>query len=968
MEQARWRINLFGRLSAERGALKVTHFKTEKAGLLLACLAHESRRRYTREELMEQLWPGEEASQARNNMRVALAFLRQVLEPSPEERGSLLATDRNLVFLREGAYVTDSAEFERQLLLASQQQEEAARVQHLQAAVEQYPAELLRDFDAAWISAERLRLADAYHMALRRLARAHAALGRYDQALEAVQRSVRDDPEREETRRLLMQIFALMGRPQAALRQYRELETILSEARAGGPSRSTRVALAEICRVSGLPNPTETDRPRAPKPAVAVVSPSHRPAFRLPASLTQTIGREAAIVQVADMLDTPETRLVTLTGIGGVGKTRLALSVANRLRKEGRTVCYLPLAAESDANVLLSNLAVALQVPGGPADDLRERLAVTLGDRPLLLVLDNLEHLLPVSAFILRDLLEMAPALTCLATSRHRVAIAGEHEFVVRPLPVPAKDYGPAQAVRCPAVRLWLDRVQAIQPGFEVTAANCADVVTLCRRLEGLPLAIELAAGWGAVLTPGQVARRLSERFDLLVSRDPTVEARHASLKSTLDWSFDRLPKAVQRFLARLAVFPDGWTLEAARDICEEPSALECLALLRERSLVSTDSGSGDAVRYRLLETVREYALTRLEEAEARAAQDRLTAHYLALAEAAEPELRGTASAGWMRTLQQEEENLRAALRFAVARAGAPDTALRLSMALYRYWYIRGFAREGREWLAAGLSLAGDRAHDRPRALMALGNLAYAEGDLAAAEQAYTECKALRAAAGDAAGLAAATASLVNIRRRQGDLPAARLLALESLRIFEKLGDARGQALTLGNLALVSVDLDDYAAAMEYGEQALSQFRLLGDKQNLMIGLVNLSGTALETGRLDRAEAVLRESLELCTELASVINLTYVLSGTAALAQASGATGLCVQLRAAAWRIRERLNVVRPPDVEEGITRELGVARALLGDASYAQEWQRGLRLTDESAALLVRSFLETTSAQNPAD
>ena len=705
----------------------------------MACLAHEPGRRYRREWLIEELWPGETPERGRPSLRVALAYLRQVLEPEPQDRGSLIVTEGDLVYLRDDAYVTDVTEFKRLTDAASQSGDDAARIEPLRAAIDAYPADLLPDFDAAWISAERVRLADSYHQALRKLARAHAAVAQYDLALEAAQRSLRADPEREETHRLLMQVLALMGRPHAAIRQYRDLEEMLRRRSTGGPSRSTRGVLADLCRIAGVPNPTEAVVAAPAPPAEPPAGPP-RPAFRLPAPLTATVGREEEIIQLADMLDTPGVRLVTLTGLGGVGKTRLALSVAARLRKEGRAVCYVPLAGAADPEYLLSNLATALHLRGGPADEMREQLIELLHEQPIALVLDNLEHLLPAAAGTIRELLETAPTVTCLATSRHRMGLAGEHEFAVRPLPVPADGDAPVQAARCASVRLWLDRVRAIQPQFEVTAANCADVVRLCRRLEGLPLAIELAAAWGSVLTPGQVATRLARRFELLVSRDPTVEPRHASIEATLDWSFDHLPGSVQRFLERLAVFPDGWTIDAARDVGSEPAALDYLALLKERSLVCVEAGV-EAVRYRLLETVREYALSRLSDDELAAANGRMVAHYLALAEQAEPELRGAGSADWMHRLQAEDENLRAALKLALAAPGTSGAALRLSLALYRYWYIRGVTREGREALAASLAIAGDGARERDRALMALGNLAYAEGDLAAAERFYTECR-----------------------------------------------------------------------------------------------------------------------------------------------------------------------------------------------------------------------------------
>lgn len=249
MMQVRWRINLFGQLSAERGEHRIAHFKTNKTGILLACLAHEPHRRFRRDELIEQLWPGDALEQGRNNLRVSLAFLRQALEPDAEERGAVLAADREVVYLNDDSFVTDSEDFEQRLKTAAEQADDACRIVHLQGAVQMYQAEFLLDFDAPWISAERLRLADAYHGGMAALALAHAGLNQLDHALAAAQISLRAAPHREETHRLMMQIHALMGRPHAALRQYRELDAMLGAEMGASPSNRTKTSKGAEVRI-----------------------------------------------------------------------------------------------------------------------------------------------------------------------------------------------------------------------------------------------------------------------------------------------------------------------------------------------------------------------------------------------------------------------------------------------------------------------------------------------------------------------------------------------------------------------------------------------------------------------------------------------------------------------------------------------------------------------------------------------
>ena len=970
LHEAPWKINLFGRLTAERGDHKITRFRTEKTALLLATLARDPHRAQRRDELAERLWPDQPTESGRNALRVALTALRHFLEPEPEDRGTVLIADRHDVRLDPDHFTTDTAEFEASLLRAARAGNDPDRIRWLEAAVKQYQADFLTEFEDLWITAERQRLAEAYQLALRRLVRLQVNGRRYDRALGIARKAVQADPYLEENHRLLMQIYALMGRPGAALRQYQEFERLLQDQAGSAPSPATQDMRTQLCPSGDTSAPRHVIRPRrtALLPAEPESGTNRRPALRLPALLTRLVGREDAILQVLEMLDTPEVRLVNLTGPAGVGKTRLALAAAEQIRSQGRPVCFLSLVGLQDPAEIVTHLAAAFHLPLRPRADLWQRIVDALSDDAALLVLDNLEHLLPDAASVVRELLEAVPSLIALTTSRQRLGVPGEYGYAVAPLPLPNRGDDPAQAAACPSVSLWLDRVRAVAPEFRLTAANCHPVAALCRTLEGLPLALELAAAWAGVLSPAQIETRLTARFDLLVSREPRIAGRHASLRAALDWSFNLLALPVQRFFARLGRFRAGWTLEAAEAISGEPQTLEYLAQLQERSLITTEQ-TETGPRYNFLETIREFALSNLCEQDLEDADARFCDYFLQVSREAEEPLKGPESALFMRRLQADEENLRTALTLGLRDAARPERPLRMAQALYRFWYISGAVSEGRRWLRSALDFAPPDAAERPRALTALGNLAYGEGDLETAERYYKECREIYAAAGDKRGAAVTLGNLANLKQRIGDFEEARALTLQSLQLFKELEDARGQALALGNLALACRGANDMEAALAFGEQSIAQFRLIGDQQNLMTGLANTSTSALSLGRQERCAALLRESLDLCLKLSARRSLALILTCTADLCLSRKDYEAAIQLLAAAGAMFNRLESTFSPRTRQAQAREIDALRELLGDTVVQREWEHGLQLDETAAAALVMSCLRSNasaSTMNP--
>jgi predicted ATPase len=422
---------------------------------------------------------------------------------------------------------------------------------------------------------------------------------------------------------------------------------------------------------------TGTDMPRRDFP------PPKAGPFRqgqLPPPLTRFFGREEEIANLRRSLREPQTRLVTLTGPGASGKTRLALAVAEELRERYRgAVWFVPLADLLDVGQIVDSVGAALGLDRVPAADPLEAVALFLSDQPSLLVLDNFEQLVEEGAPEVRRLLDRVPTLTCLATSRQRLGLTGEREFVVHPLPVPYSPETVEETARFPSVQLFVDRAQAVRADFQATRANAAALAELCRRLEGLPLALELAAARSSLLSPAQLLEQLTRReggpWAMLGSRQRDATPRHRSLRAALEWSYQLLAPELQQFFARLSVFRGGWTLEAAQAVCQAGDALDLLEQLRDGSLITVDTTEGEG-RYRLLETLREYAWEQLAAAGAR--RERMRRHaafFLAVAERADHALDSEDGVERLQEVQREYDNMQAALDGCVQSDPAQDGA-----------------------------------------------------------------------------------------------------------------------------------------------------------------------------------------------------------------------------------------------------------------------------------------------------
>jgi non-specific serine/threonine protein kinase len=649
--------------------------------------------------------------------------------------------------------------------------------------------------------------------------------------------------------------------------------------------------------------------------------------------------------------------LLTLTGTGGTGKTRLALALAaNLLDSFMDGIWFVDLSAITDPFLVTPAIAQVLGVREAGQQALLETLKQAVRDRQLLLVLDNFEQVVTAAAEV-AELLAVAPGLKLLVTSRTPLHISGEHEFPVPPLglPDPTQPATSEGLSQYEAVALFIQRAEAARPDFQVTNQNAPAVAEVCARLDGLPLAIELAAARIKLLPPQALLSRLSNRLQLLTGGARDRPARQQTLRGTIDWSYSLLDGGEQVLFRRLAVFVGGCTVEAAEAVCTPDGrpgldVLEGLGSLVDKSLLQQGTGPDSQPRFRMLETIREYALERLVGSGERDEIHRRHAeHYLVLAEAAEPELRGQHQALWLERLSREHDNLRGALGWALDRGDA-ELALRLSGPLWRFWEIR-HPSEGQRWLERALAdSAGVAAAVRAKALNAAGNLAMRRFDDEQAAALHTACLALRRELGDQRGVAASLSNLGVVLWHQGKPAAARTLYEESLAAWRELGDAWSVAVLLNNLANALVDLGDTGAAGAMYDESLGLFRELGDRAYVAGVLNNLGKWAREQGDYARAAALSRESLVLRWELGDRPGVAVSLDNLAVVAQRRGQGQRAARLWGAAEVLREVLGFPLPPEDRAVHQRAVAAARAQLGEEACATAWAEGRALPLEQA------------------
>jgi predicted ATPase/class 3 adenylate cyclase len=608
----------------------------------------------------------------------------------------------------------------------------------------------------------------------------------------------------------------------------------------------------------------------------------------LPTHPTQFLGREQELEAIETLLLQPSVRLVTLTGPGGVGKTRLGLrAAAEALEAFTDGVFLIDLARTIDPELVPSVTATALGLREQPGQTVTESLIAYLRDKQMLLVFDNFEHLLAAAALV-AELLAAAPDVKVLATSRARLGLQAEHEYQVETLPVPALGKLPplAELAHYDAVSLFVARAQALRPGFVLTEKNARAVSEIVCRLDGLPLAIELAAARVKLLTPEALLQRLERRLATLTGGARDLPARQRTLRDTIVWSHDLLAPAEQILFRRLSVFVGGWTLAGAEAVGAAP-AVETIDPMRElsglidQSLVDEhpDAGASDEPRFRMLETLREFAIEQLNASGEMVEIERAVEEFfIQRAEAAVEGLKGSEQPLWLNRLEAENDNLRAAMGRALDR-GDGAVALGLALRLWKFWETRGYQREGRAWLERSLALAQSvDAGDRAAAEFALGQLSFDMGDYDGAEAHYQKCLKAYRQLGDAIAEAEALSALAQIAVNRLAYKAANELGEESLRISRQSGDRRGMASALQVLGMVAREQGQYERALELFEESRSLGQALGNTAWTARITSQIGFTHRLAGNAEQAEHVLSASRRLHTELGDRFALGVIAS------------------------------------------------------------------------------------------
>lgn len=682
----------------------------------------------------------------------------------------------------------------------------------------------------------------------------------------------------------------------------------------------------------------------------------------LPVQTTTLIGREWEVAEVTRLLLRDDVRLLTLTGPGGVGKTRLAVEVARRLAEERQlAVAFTELAPIADPALVPHAIAGAAGVRERVDRPLLETLAEVLRPARLLLVLDNCEHVVAGCGAVAQALRGACPDLRILATSRAPLEISGEVNWSVPLLAVSAdKAPGSAAPARAEAVQLFIDRARLTLPGFGLTDENVEVVAEICRRLEGLPLAIELAAARIRLLPPDAMLARLDRRLRLLVGGPRDLPQRQQTLRDAIAWSYDLLNDAEQMVFRRLGIFAGGFSLEAADTVCT-PAAnlLDILDSLLAKNLLRQERTAGEP-RFTMLETIREYAWDQLEASrELAAVRDRCAVFFLTLAEEAAQKLLGREQLAWLERLDTELDHLRAV--FGWSRAGEIDAAigLRLAGALVMYWEFRGFSIEGHDWVTAMLALPGAAARTvaRARALYSAAFIVAMRGDFAAQRALAQESAAILQEAGHLPEAGRALAEQAVAETRLGAMVVARVLLAKSVDIAREHGDQWGLTFALGQLGVIAYHDADFTAARRFREEAAAVARAMGDRHTLGLALAGLALVARLQEHYDESAKLFHETLLVSSELKDQWVMPRALGGLAGAAVLAANYERAARLFGATTAIRDMSGTGEAARSFRVVyERDEAEARASLGEEAFAAAWAAGRAMSLEQAVAFARS------------
>ena len=891
---------------------------------LLALLLVNRRRVMTAEQLIDGLWGEAPPASAVQSLQVYVHGLRKALGA---DRIETAGRGYRVVVAAEEL---DLDRFERALdrgraALEAGRANDAADDLREALAVWRGPA--LADLpEETRRAAEAERLEELRLTALELRFDAELACGRHDAVVAELEALTAEHEYRERFLQQRMLALYRCGRQADALEVYREAREVLAEDLGLDPSP----ALQELERAILRQDPSLA-APEAPT----------RSTQPLPVPPTPLVGRRLELAAVSALFRDEGARLVTLTGAGGTGKTRLGLAVAHELEPELRDgALFVGLAPVSDPELLVPTIAEALDVREGERD-LAEGVIEHLRERRMLLVLDNFEQILSAAPFV-GDLLAAAPRLWILATSRAPLRLAAEREYPVPPFEIPSADLPFEALVQTDAVRLFTARAQAVDPEFALDTSSAPEVARVCRQLDGLPLAIELAAARAKLLAPGEILERLEREPNMLPSGPRDAPARQQTLAATIHWSFDLLGPEERQAFVRLGVFVGGCTLEAAEGVCDV--TLDSLGSLVDNNLLRRREG-----RFTMLETVRHFAVEQLEEAGTDELRRRHAEWLTELAETmAERTLAGEDMTAWLDRIQPELDNIRAALAWSLEHE--PELTLRQASSLRLFWEVRGLFSEGLQWIEDALPYAAGMSPEiRLRALAGSGAIATRLGDLDLAQERKEAALALGREVGDELWIARELSDLGTIAAMREEYDTASALFEESAALFRKLDIPSRLGTVLSNLGHIASQRGDYELAIAYTEEALSLES--AHKQNMAISSYNLGSHNLQAGHLEQARDWLERTMALTLELGFKEVMAYALAAFARLCLLEGDPARAAYLAGISDRQMADAGLLLQPseqalfdEAKAALEHQLGDEFTAIHDAAMAAPLEESLR------------------------
>ncbi|HYO48838.1 MAG TPA: BTAD domain-containing putative transcriptional regulator [Chloroflexia bacterium] len=916
--------------------------KAEALFVYLACI----RRPQPREVLADLFWDERSPAQSLGSLRMALSSLRTRLAPY------LTITRAMVAFNYDSPHWLDIAEFQQHLDAARSHGSRGGdlspeAVQDLEQAVALYRGPFLQGFylrDASgfeeWMLMEQERLQRLVTAALQDLVTAYLGRGEYSAGILHASRLLQIDPLDEEMHRQLMRLLAYSGQRAAALEQYQACQRILSAELGVAPDPAT-TELYESIRLGKLESVSTV-------PGSAGLAAGER-THKLPAQLTPFIGREAEKAALVKCLSDPGCRLVTLVGPGGIGKSRLALQVVTDVLHEFEDgVWFVELAPLTLPDLVGPTIAAVLGVKEVAGRDLLDTLKDAVRDKQMLLVLDNFEQVVGAAPLV-GALLSAAPCLKVLVTSRAPLRLYGEREYVVPPMRLPDPEHLPPldRLSQYEAVRLFIERAQDVKRDFQVTSENAPSVAEICVRLDGLPLAIELAAARVRLFPPQALLSRLSNRLKVLTGGAMNLPPRQQTLRRAIEWSYDLLDEGEKQLFRRMSVFQGGRTLQALETVCNVEGDLRLDVLAGVESLVTKSmlqqrEGHDGEPRFWMLETIHEYARDKLSESEE---EHRFRAchldYFVTLAEETASQLQGPHQAERMALLDLEMGNLRMAIQWALEH-GEEEKVARIAGALWGFMWTRGYLSEGRQWLEAALQSQSLRAEVRATALRACGILAHDCGDYERARACFEEALHLRQQLGDKSGMAGALNALGVLFNHRGEYEQAHKYYKQALGLFQELGDRARITVALNNLGVVAERQGDYEQTRLYYSQSLDMARSMGDTEGSAWALDNLGNLAYQQGDYAQAIHLHKESLAMFRALGHKQGIAVCLEHLAGALGALAQPDIAASLYGAAECLREATGSVMHAAYRAGYERRVSTARAFSNDEAWEEAWQRG--------------------------